>query len=129
MKVRLTPLVAALLLLALSTGVASAHANWLHGNVKNNQIFQLGHTPKQITGFFAERLVPAQSWMAIFEGVADHGLVTEKDHSVVNYKNPHEMILPLAHTKLVRDKYYVIWYTHSAEDGHFASGIVYFQVK
>jgi methionine-rich copper-binding protein CopC len=130
MKTRiLTACFAVLLLMATSTGSVFAHANWLHGNLKNNQVFTYGHTPKQIQGFFAERLVPNQSWMAIFEGVADHGLLTEKDHSYVNYKNPKEMILPLTHTKLAREKYYLIWYTHSAEDGHYAAGILYFQVK
>lgn len=128
MRTRLASL-AALLLLTLNTGVASAHANWLRGTIKKQEIFQVGHTPKEIRGFFAESLVPKQSWMAIFEGVADHGLVTEKDHSIVNYQNPKEMILSLAHTKLARDKYYLVWYTHSAEDGHFAAGVIYFQVK
>lgn len=117
------------LILGASTGIASAHANWLHGNLKNHETFRYGHTPKHIRGFFAERLDPAHSWMAIFEGVADHGLVTEKDHSIVNYKNPKEMILSLKHTKLARDKYYLVWYTHSAEDGHFAAGVIYFRVK
>jgi len=129
MRKRLVPLAAALLLLGVTTGVASAHANWLHGNLTNNQVFRYGHTPRQIQGFFAERLVPNQSWMAIFEGVADHGLVTEKDHSIVNYQNPTEMILSLSHTKLIREKYYLVWYTHSAEDGHYAAGVIYFQVK
>jgi methionine-rich copper-binding protein CopC len=122
-------LAALLLLLAANSGLASAHANWLHGNIKNSQVFRLGHTPKVIKGYFAEQLTPGKSWMAIFEGVADHGLVTEKDHSVVNYKNPKEMVLNLKHTKLTRDKYYVMWYTQSATDGHYAAGIIYFRVK
>lgn len=132
MKTRAAASLAALiLLLAASSGLASAHANWLHGTIKNNQVFRYGHTPKVIKGFFAENLDPNKnhSWMAIFEGVADHGLVTEKDHSVVNYKNPKEMILTLKHTKLRRDKYYLMWYTRSAADGHYAAGIINFTVK
>jgi methionine-rich copper-binding protein CopC len=64
--------------------------------------------------------------MKVFEGQADHGLVTEKQSSVVSYKNPKVMTLQLP--KLQPEKYYLIWYTHSAADGHFAAGIVYFQV-
>lgn len=128
MKSRATALLcAAVLACALSTQIASAHANWLHGNLKNNQVFKVGHTPKQLRGFFAENLDPKKSWMAVFEGVADHGLVTEKQRSVVNYKNPKEMTLNLP--KLARDKYYLIWYTHSATDGHDAAGVLYFRVK
>jgi methionine-rich copper-binding protein CopC len=118
---------AAILLLAAGTGTASAHASLTSCSIKNNQVFQVGHAPKMITAYFAEDLVPKQSWMAVFEGQADHGLVTEKQHSVVNYKNPKEMTLQLP--KLGKEKYYLIWYTHSAADGHYAAGIVYFQVK
>jgi methionine-rich copper-binding protein CopC len=124
------PVVVAALVLSLGfSGTVSAHANWLRGNLKNNQVFRYGHVPKEIRGFFAEELDPAHSWMSVFEGVADHGLVNEKDRSTVNFKNPKEMILKLAHTKLARDKYYLLWYTHSAVDGHFAAGVIYFQVK
>ena len=120
-------LVAALSVLGMSATGASAHANLLRSNIKNNQVFRVGHAPKMITAFFAEDLDPKQSWMAVFEGVADHGLVTEKQRSVVNFKNPHEMTLRLP--KLDRDKYYLIWYTHSTDDNHYAAGIVYFSVK
>lgn len=65
--------------------------------------------------------------MAVFEGAADHGLVNEKTHSVVNFRNPKEMTLTLP--RLQPEKYYLIWYTRSAVDGHYAAGIVYFRVK
>jgi methionine-rich copper-binding protein CopC len=112
-----------------SVGSVSAHANLVRCSIKNNQVFRAGHTPSQITAFFAEELdpKPARTWMAVFEGQADHGLVTEKQHSVVNFKNPNEMTLKLP--KLGKEKYYLIWYTHSALDNHDAAGIVYFQVK
>lgn len=125
-KHTMAAVVAALILVGASSGVVSAHANLLHSNIKNNEVFSVGHTPKMVTAFFAEDL-ESPSWMAIFEGVADHGLVTEKQHSHVNFKNPKEMILPLP--SLAKDKYYLIWYTHSADDGHYAAGILYFQVK
>jgi len=128
MKIRtLAAASAALLLMVAGNGIASAHANLVRCSIKNNQIFQVGHTPSRITGYFAEELDPAKSWMAVFEGQADHGLVTEKQHSVVNYQNPKEMTLNLP--RLGKEKYYLIWYTHSTTDGHYAAGIVYFQVK
>lgn len=108
------------------TGVASAHANLLRANIKNNQVLHVRQVPGQIVGTFAEVLDPNHSWMAVFEGVADHGLVTEKQHSRVNFQNPHQMTLKLP--KLAPDKYYLIWYTHSAADSHYAAGILYFQV-
>ncbi|HZU13664.1 MAG TPA: copper resistance protein CopC [Chloroflexota bacterium] len=115
-----------LAVLAGSTGLASAHANLVRSNVKNNQVFRYGHTPRQIDGFFAENLLPKSSWMAVFEGVADHGMVSVK-HSHVNFQNPKEMVLPLP--RLARGKYYFIWYTKSADDNHIAAGIVYFRVR
>lgn len=127
MTVRISAALTALVL-ALAAGVspASAHASLQHANIKNNQVLHVSQVPAQITGTFAEPLDPSKSWMAVFEGVADHGLVTEKQHSIVNYKNPHRMSLKLP--KLQPDKYYLIWYTHSAADNHYACGILYFQV-
>ena len=106
---------------------ALAHANLVSANIKNNQTFRYGHAPKQIVAHFAEDLAPKVSWMAVFEGVADHGLVTEKEHSSVSFKNPK--IMTLALPKPQKDKYYLIWYTKSAVDGHIAAGILYFQVR
>lgn len=118
-------LVTVLLTVAFGAGTASAHASLVSCSIKNGQTFKVGHAPSTVVGTFAENLDKG-SWMAIFEGQADHGLVTEKQHSVVNFKNPKQMILKLP--KLGKEKYYLIWYTHSADDGHFAAGIVYFQV-
>jgi methionine-rich copper-binding protein CopC len=126
-KVHLAAIGAALLLLAAGTGMVSAHASLTRCSIKNNQVFHVGHAPKIVTAIFAEDLVPKKSWMAVFEGQADHGLVTEIQKSVVNFKDPKEMTLKLP--KLGKEKYYLIWYTQSAADGHFAAGIVYFQVK
>lgn len=120
-------LVFAVALLGVNSGIASAHASLQKCNVKNNQLFRVGHTPAQIVGTFAEDLVPKESFMQVFEGINDHGLVTETQHSRVNFQNPKQMILPLP-KHLPVDKYYLIWYTHSAVDKHFAAGIVYFSV-
>jgi methionine-rich copper-binding protein CopC len=122
------PLALALALVSvlLAVGFASAHANLISANIKNHEVFRYGHTPHQIVAKFAQELDPAKSWMAVFEGVADHGLVTEHQHSKVSFKNPKVMTLTLP--KLQPDKYYLIWYTHSLEDGHYAAGVVYFSV-
>lgn len=122
--------VAAAVVMVVGMGIhpAQAHANLLKSSIKNNQIFHVGHTPTVVTGTFAELLDPSRSWMAVFEGVGDHGLVTEKQKSRVNFNNPKQMILKLPRT-LTREKYYLIWYTRSEADGHLAAGIVYFQVK
>jgi methionine-rich copper-binding protein CopC len=117
---------AVLLLLFTTTGLASAHASLIRANIKNNAVFHRGHTPTTLQAFFAESLDPKQSWINVFEGVADHGLVNEKTRSVVNFRNPKEMTLKLP--TLQPEKYYFIWYTHSAEDEHYAAGIVYFRV-
>src|SRR5947209_17048057 len=88
---------AALLSLAVAAPGALAHANLIRSTIKNNQVLKAGHTPKQVVGTFAEELDPkaSSSWMKVFEGEADHGLVTEKRHSTVNFKNPKQMTLPL----------------------------------
>jgi methionine-rich copper-binding protein CopC len=119
---------AACIVLLSGTGGVSAHASLTRCSIKNNEVFRVGHTPKQVTAYFAEPLDPNKSWIAIFEGQADHGLVTEKHHSQVSFKNPQEMTLRISE-KLGKEKYYLMWYTRSAKDGHFAAGIVYFRVK
>lgn len=124
--------VASLLIVSIFAGLgtskpALAHANLVSCNIKNHAVFKIGHVPKQIIGHFAEDLDPAHSWMQVFEGVADHGLVTEHQHSVVSFSNQKVMKLKLP--KLQPESYYMIWYTHSAQDGHYAAGIVYFSVK
>lgn len=127
MAPRLAVTAAAILLaVGLSTGSVSAHANLIRCSIKNNQVFSVAHAPRNVQAFFAEDLDKG-SWIAVFEGQADHGLVTEKQHSVINFKNPKEMTLQLP--KLGKERYYLMWYTHSADDGHYAAGVVYFQVK
>ncbi len=118
---------AVLSLVGMNTGVVSAHASLVRASIKPNQIFHVGQTPKMVRAFFAEPLDPAKSFLAVFENQADHGLVTEMQHSVVNFRNPKEMDLPLP--KIDKGKYYLLWYTHSAADGHFAAGVRYFQVR
>ena len=122
----ISALAAGLTLTVAGVTSASAHASLQKCSIKNGEVFHVGHTPRQVTAFFTEDLDPKQSWVKVFEGIADHGLV-EKESFVVNYKNPKEIILNLP--PLGKEPYYLIWYTHSADDGHFASGIVYFQVR
>jgi methionine-rich copper-binding protein CopC len=117
----------ALLLAFTSTGSALAHASLTRANIKNGEVFHVKSAPKTLQAFFAETLDPKASWINVFEGVGDHGLVNEKTKSVVNFRNPKEMTLRLP--KLQPDKYYFVWYTHSEDDGHYAAGVVYFSVK
>src|SRR5947209_14784484 len=115
-------------LLAVLPGVASAHANLTSCSIKNGQVFTLAHAPHSISARFAEDLTPnGKSWMSVFEGDGDHGLVNEKTIAVVNYKNPKQMTLKVP--ALHKGPYYLIWFTVSADDGHKAAGIVYFKVK
>jgi methionine-rich copper-binding protein CopC len=116
----------ALVLICATTRGALAHASLTHANIKNGAVFHVKTAPKTLQAFFAENLDPKQSWVNVFEGVADHGLVNEKAKSTVNFKNPKEMTLRLP--KLQPDKYYFVWYTHSEDDGHYAAGVVYFTV-
>lgn len=109
-----------------STPAALAHASLTRANIKNGAVYHVNTAPKVLQAFFAENLDPQKSWINVFEGVADHGLVNEKTKSVVNFKNPKEMTLQLP--KLLPDKYYFVWYTHSEDDGHYAAGVVYFSV-
>jgi methionine-rich copper-binding protein CopC len=115
-----------LLLASATTNGVMAHASLTHANIKNGAVFHVRTAPKTLQAFFAENLNPKQSWVNVFGGVADHGLVNEKTRSIVNFKNPKEMILQLP--KPQPEKYYFVWYTHSEDDGHFAAGVVYFTV-
>src|SRR5947209_731930 len=115
-------------LLAVLPGVASAHANLTSCSIKNGQVFTLAHAPHSISARFAEELTPnGKSWMSVFEGDGDHGLVNERTVSVVNFKNPKQMTLKLP--TLHAGPYYLVWYTTSAIDGHKAAGTVNFTVK
>ncbi len=119
---------AAMALAVFATPIpADAHANLVRCNIRDHQVFRVGHVPHKVVAHFAEALNPDHSWMQVFEGVADHGLVTEHQKSHISFKNPKVMTLKLP--KLKPLKYYLIWYTHSAVDGHYAAGIVYFTVK
>jgi methionine-rich copper-binding protein CopC len=113
-------------LVLATTSDVLAHANLMHATIKNGAVFHVNTAPKALQAYFAENLDPKQSWVNVFEGVADHGLVNEKTKSVVNFKNPKEMALQLP--KLRPGKYYYVWYTRSEDDGHFAAGVVYFSV-
>jgi methionine-rich copper-binding protein CopC len=120
--------VALFLVCVLYPSIASAHANLTSCSIRNNHVFSKGHTPRVVRATFAEEVTPnSKSWMAVFEGSGDHGLVNETTTSVVNFKNPKEMTLKLP--ALRPGRYYLLWYTVSAIDGHKAAGVVYFCVR
>jgi methionine-rich copper-binding protein CopC len=119
--------IATALLLTVLPGIASAHANLTSCSIKNGHVFALAHAPRTVHAAFAEELTPGKSWMSVFEGDGDHGLVNEKTVAKVNFKNPKQMTLKLP--KLHKGPFYLIWFTVSVEDNHKAAGIVYFKVK
>jgi methionine-rich copper-binding protein CopC len=119
--------VAIALLFTALPGIASAHANLTSCSIKYGQVFVLAHAPHTIHATFAEELTPGKSWMSVFEGDGDHGLVNEKTVARVNFKNPKQMTLKLP--KLHKGPFYLIWFTVSVEDNHKAAGIVNFKVK
>src|SRR5947209_19532747 len=85
---------------------ALAHASLTHCSITNNQVFRLAHAPSTVTATFAEDLVPNKSWIAVFERQAYQGLVTELQHSIVNFHHPNQMTLRLP--RLGRRKHYLI---------------------
>lgn len=116
------------LLFTVLPGIASAHANLTYCSIRNGQTFGFKHAPHIVSARFAEELTPGgKSWMSVFEGDGDHGLVNEKTVAVVDFKHPQHMTLRLP--ALHRGPYYLIWFTVSAADGHKAAGIVYFHVR
>ncbi|GAC1326044.1 MAG: hypothetical protein NVS2B16_00750 [Chloroflexota bacterium] len=128
MLMRFVAAIAAVTLFAATEqSSAFAHASLQACSIKNNQVFSAAHAPSRVTATFAEPLEPSKSWINVFEGVADHGLVNENFHSRVSFKNPKQLTLTLP--RLHPGTYYLMWYTHSAADNHFAAGIVYFRVK
>jgi methionine-rich copper-binding protein CopC len=121
---------ATLLLTTAGFHNALAHASLVRCTIKGGEVFKAGHTPRTIQAFFAEDLVPNQSWINVYENQADHGVVVESKPptqlSHINFKNPKELILQLP--KLDPGMYDLIWFTHSADDGHWAAGNVFFRV-
>jgi methionine-rich copper-binding protein CopC len=115
-------------LLLAEPGKVLAHANLISCSIKNSQTFSVHKAPGTITGTFTEELTPKKSWMSVFEGDADHGLVNETTTAVVNFNKPKTMTLRIKR-KWRKGPFYLIWYTVSAVDGHKAAGIVYFKVK
>jgi methionine-rich copper-binding protein CopC len=119
---------AALLLICLiAPAAALAHANLTACSIKNHAVYSVAKAPKTVSATFAEELTPGKSWMSVFEGSGDHGLVNEQTKSVVDYRSPKHMTLKLP--TLRNGAYYLVWYTVSAVDGHVAAGVVYFRVK
>jgi methionine-rich copper-binding protein CopC len=123
----LVALCAALFLLpAAGLQTASAHASLVSCSIKGHAVFHVGHTPRTVQAFFAEDLVPSQSWIAVYFNEQDHGLANEKTKSHINFQNPKELTLQLP--ALSVGQYDLIWFTHSADDGHWAAGNVFFRV-
>lgn len=121
---------AVMLVLCASSSAALAHASLSSCSIRNGETLHARHLPASIKATFAEPLDARKghSFMQVFEGQGDHGLVTEKQRSIVNFRNPKVMTLPLP-KHMPKGTYYLLWYTRSAIDGHYAAGLVHFRVK
>jgi methionine-rich copper-binding protein CopC len=129
-RIAAASLAAMLLLVSVGLHTASAHASLVRCSITGGAVFHKGHTPRTVQAFFAEDLVPSQSWINLYFNEADHGVVVETKPptalSRINFKNPKELILQLPALEV--GHYDLIWFTHSADDGHWAAGNVFFRV-
>ena len=109
-------------------GVASAHASLVRANIKPGQIFAHNAYPRTLTAFFAENVNPKVSWVHVFEGdpSGDHGMA-DVGKNAFPFKNPKEITATLP--KGLKGLYTLMWFTQSADDGHWAGNAFTFTVK
>jgi methionine-rich copper-binding protein CopC len=109
-------------------GVASAHASLVHANIKPSQVFAHNAYPRTLTAFFAEHVNPKGSWVHVFEGdpKGDHGMV-DLGNVQFPFKNPKEITVGLP--RGFKGFYTLMWFTQSADDGHWAGNAFTFSVK
>ena len=109
-------------------GVASAHASLVRANIKPGQVFAHNAYPRTLTAFFAENVNPKVSWVHVFESdpKGDHGMVDAGKNSYP-FKNPKEIATTLP--KGLKGLYTLMWFTQSADDGHWAGNAFNFTVK
>jgi methionine-rich copper-binding protein CopC len=120
-------LLALVLVLSAASG-ASAHANLVRANIKPGQVFAANAYPRVLTAFFAENVVPKNSWVHVFEGdpASDHAMV-DLGNENVPFSNSKEITVGLPAG--LKGLYTVIWFTKSADDGHVAGFSYSFTVK
>jgi methionine-rich copper-binding protein CopC len=109
-------------------GVASAHASLVRANIKPGQVFAPNAYPRTLTAFFAENVNPQVSWVHVFEGDprGDHGMV-DVGKNGFPFKNSKEITATLP--KGLKGLYTLMWFTQSADDGHWAGNAFTFTVK
>ncbi len=106
-------------------GTAEAHAFLVscNGLPRNAVVKSL---PKVLTCTFAEGVNPKGSFIRIVEATGDGG-EDDLGNSQVSFSNAHQMTVSVP--KLDPGKYYLMWFTISADDGHKAGGVLPFTVK
>jgi len=129
MRSRLIRLImAAGLALGITTAlprIAEAHASLqkCNGLAKGAVLTAL---PKTLTCTFAEGVNPKGSFIRIVEATGD-GAEDDRGNSAVSFANVHQMTVGVP--KLDKGKYYLMWFTVSADDGHKAGGVLPFTIK
>jgi len=105
--------------------VAEAHAFLVKcGSLPRGAVV---HTlPKVLTCTFAEGVNPKGSFIRIVEATGDGG-EDDLGNSAVSFSNAHQMTVSVP--KLAKGKYYLMWFTVSADDGHKAGGVLPFTIK
>src|SRR2546427_6140075 len=119
---------AAIPLLLVGPGTVSAHASLVRANIKPGQVFAHNAYPRTLTAFFAENVVPKNSWVHVFEGdpKGDHSMA-DLGNEAYPFKNPKEITVGLP--KGLKGLYTLMWFTKSADDGHIAGNAFTFTVK
>jgi methionine-rich copper-binding protein CopC len=104
---------------------AEAHASLVSCNgLPRNGVVK--SVPKVLTCTFAEGVNPKGSFIRIVEATGDGG-EDDLGNSQVSFANAHQMTVGVP--KLAPGKYYLMWFTISADDGHKAGGVLPFTVK
>lgn len=106
-----------------STAEAHAFLNSCKGLPRNGVVTSV---PKVLTCTFAEGVNPKGSFIKIVEATGDGG-EDDLGNSAVSFSNAHQMTVGVP--KLAPGKYYLMWFTISADDGHKAGGVLPFTVK
>ncbi len=111
--------------LVVFAGTAEAHAflESCKGLPRNGVVTSV---PKVLTCTFAEGVNPKGSFVKIVEATGDGG-EDDLGNSAVSFSNAHQMTVSVP--KLAPGKYYLMWFTISADDGHKAGGVLPFTVK
>ncbi|HVB96620.1 MAG TPA: copper resistance protein CopC [Chloroflexota bacterium] len=117
-----TALTVALVILGLTTGFASAHANLVRSNPPANAT--LATSPASVQLWFSEALEPSFSQVVVYDTNQQR---VDAGDSHVDPNDPLSLIVRLK-PNLPKGTYAIAWVTQSKVDGHIVRGIVPFGV-